>query len=77
MKVLKEQRNLANIKDRTHSADKTIRAEYVKMMQTGNYLVSYIAKMAKVSRQTLYNWQMDFAVTFFGPRLPSYQASYC
>ena len=32
-----------------HSADKAIRLEYVKMMQTGNYPVSYIARMAKVS----------------------------
>ena len=56
---VKRAQELGKYKGRTHSADKTIRAEYVKMMQTGNYPVSYIAKMAKVSRQTLYNWQME------------------
>jgi DNA invertase Pin-like site-specific DNA recombinase len=60
---VKRAKELGKYKGRTHSADKTIRAEYVKMMQTGNYPVSYIAKMAKVSRQTLYNWQMDLTVT--------------
>ena len=60
---VKRAKELGKYKGRTHSADRTIRAEYVKMMQTGHYPVSYIAKMAKVSRQTLYNWQLDFAVT--------------
>ncbi|MBJ7298041.1 MAG: recombinase family protein [Dolichospermum sp.] len=60
---VKRAKEFGKYKGRTHSADKTIRAEYVKMMQTGNYPVSYIAKMAKVSRQTLYNWQMDFIST--------------
>ena len=56
---VKRAKELGKYKGRTHSADKTIRSEYVKMMQTGNYPVSYIAKIAKVSRQTLYNWQME------------------
>ena len=30
------------------------------MMQSGKYTVAYLAKMAKISRQTLYNWKMDF-----------------
>lgn len=60
---VKRAKELGKYKGRAHSADRTIRAEYVKMMQTGNYPVSYIAKMAKVSRQTLYNWQMDLAAT--------------
>ncbi|WP_341764364.1 recombinase family protein [Candidatus Tisiphia endosymbiont of Beris chalybata] len=47
-------------KGRNHSADKTIRQEYVNMMKDGKYAVSYVARMAKVSRQTLYNWKMDF-----------------
>lgn len=46
-------------KGRSHSVEKAIRGEYVKMMQTGNYPVAYIAKMAKVFRQTLYNWQIE------------------
>ncbi len=60
---VKRAKELGKYKGRIHSADRTIRAEYVKMMQTGHYPVSYIAKMAKVSRQTLYNWQMDLAAT--------------
>ena len=54
-------KELGKYRGRTHSADKTIRNEYVKMMQTGNYSVSYLAKMAKVSRQTLYNWQEELS----------------
>jgi len=49
-------------KGRIHSADKKIRQEYVKMMNSGDYAISYIAKMAKVSRQTLYNWQTALAL---------------
>lgn len=56
---VKRAKALGKYKGRAYSVDKTIRAEYVKMMQTGNYPISYIAKMAKVSRQTLYNWQTD------------------
>jgi DNA invertase Pin-like site-specific DNA recombinase len=48
-------------KGRRHSTDKKIRQEYIKMMNSGNYPISYIAKMAKVSRQTLYNWQAELA----------------
>ena len=48
-------------KGRTHSIDKKIRQDYVKMMNSGDYPISYVAKMAKVSRQPLYNWQADFA----------------
>jgi DNA invertase Pin-like site-specific DNA recombinase len=47
-------------KGRVHSVDAKIRKEYVKMIDSGNYPVSYIAKMAKVSRQTLYNWKKEF-----------------
>lgn len=46
---------------RNHSTDEKIRKEYVKMMSSDDYSISYIAKMAKVSRQTLYKWQKDFA----------------
>ena len=41
--------------------------EYVKMMNSGDYSISYVAKMAKVSRQTLYNWQTELA----NPALPT------
>lgn len=57
---VKRAKALGKYKGRVHSTDKEIREEYVKMMQTGDYPVSYIAKMAKVSRQTLYNWQAEF-----------------
>lgn len=46
-------------KGRNHSTDKTIRQEYVNMIKDGKYAVAYVARMAKVSRQTLYNWKMD------------------
>lgn len=46
---------------RTHSVEQKIRRDYVKMMNSGEYPISYLAKMAKVSRQTLYNWQNEFA----------------
>ena len=55
---VKRAKEQGKYKGRTHS-EKKIRLDYVKMMQSGNYPVSYIAKMAKVSRQTLYNWQED------------------
>lgn len=58
---VKRAKELGKYKGRTHSADKGIRTEYVKMMKSGNYPISYIAKMAKVSRQTLYNWQMELS----------------
>lgn len=49
-------------KGRVHSVDEKIRKEYVKMMNSGDYPISYVAKMAKVSRQTLYNWKLEFMV---------------
>jgi len=56
---VKRAQELGKYKGRTHSVDQSIRQEYVKMMKTGTYPISYIAKMAKVSRQTLYNWKND------------------
>lgn len=47
-------------KGRQHSVDEKIRREYVKMMNSGEYPISYVSKMAKVSRQTLYNWKIEF-----------------
>lgn len=58
---VKRAKDLGKYKGRAYSTDKEIRVEYVKMMKTGDYPVSYIAKMAKVSRQTLYNWQAELA----------------
>jgi DNA invertase Pin-like site-specific DNA recombinase len=55
---VKRAQELGKYKGRTHPADKTIRGKYVKMMKSGNYPVSY---MAKVSRQNLYNWQADLS----------------
>jgi len=55
---VKRAKELGKYKGRAHSVDKSIRHEYVKMLQSGKYSVAYIAKMAKVSRQTLYNWQV-------------------
>lgn len=46
-------------KGRRHSVEEKIRKEYVKMMNSGDYPVSYVSKMAKVSRQTLYNWKTE------------------
>jgi DNA invertase Pin-like site-specific DNA recombinase len=46
-------------KGRRHSVDEKIRKEYVKMMNSGDYPISYVSKMAKVSRQTLYNWKTE------------------
>ena len=60
---VKRAKDLGKYKGRVHSTDKEIRKEYVKMMQTGGYPVAYIAKMAKVSRQTLYNWQAELSTT--------------
>ena len=57
---VKRAHELGKYKGRTYSVDEDIRKEYVQMMQTGKYTIAYIAKMAKISRQTLYNWKMDF-----------------
>jgi len=46
-------------KGRRHSVDEKIRKDYVKMMNSSDYSISYVSKMAKVSRQTLYNWKAD------------------
>jgi hypothetical protein len=57
---VKRAKEQGKYKGRAYSVDKKIRQDYVKMMRSGDYPVSYVAKMAKVSRQTLYNWQADF-----------------
>lgn len=60
---VKRAKEQGKYRGRIHSADKEIRQEYVKMMNSGDYPVSYVAKMAKVSRQTLYNWQTELALS--------------
>ena len=45
---------------RVYSAEKSIRKNYVDMINSGKYTMDYIAKMAKVSRQTIYNWKKEF-----------------
>ena len=32
---------------------------YLKMIKSGDYTISYVAKMAEISRKTLYNWQEE------------------
>ncbi len=56
---IKRAKELGKYKGRKYSTDESIRREYVKMIETGDYPLSYIAKMAKVSRQTLYNWRSE------------------
>jgi DNA invertase Pin-like site-specific DNA recombinase len=58
---VKRAKELGKYKGRIHSVDRTIRQEYVKMLKSGKYSVAYLVKMAKVSRQTLYNWQTEFS----------------
>ena len=57
---VKRAKELGKYKGRVYSTEKEIRNDYVKMMNSGEYPVSYISKMAKVSRQTLYNWKKEF-----------------
>ena len=57
---VKRAKSLGKYKGRTYSVEKDIHKEYIQMMQSGKYTVAYLAKMAKISRQTLYNWKMDF-----------------
>lgn len=56
---VKRAKSLGKYKGRKHSADEDIRKGYVEMLKSGKYTAAYIARMAKVSRQTLYNWKMD------------------
>lgn len=48
-------------KGKQHSTEEKIRREYVGMLKSNKYTTSYVAKMAKVSRQTLHNWKEEFA----------------
>ena len=44
---------------RKHSTDLDIRKEFVSKMRSGKYAIAYLAKMAKVSRATLYRWEKE------------------
>lgn len=57
---VKRAKELGKYKGRVHSVEKDIRKEYVEMLQSGKYTASYVARMAKISRQSLYNWKNDF-----------------
>lgn len=57
---VKRAHTLGKYKGRSHSTDEDVRKEYVNMINSNKYTMSYIAKMAKVSRQTLYNWKIEF-----------------
>lgn len=57
---VKQAKELGKYKGRTYSVEESIRKEYVEMLKSGKYTASYIAKMAKISRQTLYNWKDYF-----------------
>ncbi len=59
---VKRAQEQGKFKGRSHSVDEKIRKEYVRMMNSGDYPISYVAKMAKVSRQTLYNWKAELAI---------------
>jgi len=60
---VKRAKSLGKYKGRKYSADEDIRKGYVEMLKSGKYTASYIARMAKISRQTLYNWKMDFEIS--------------
>jgi len=49
-------------KGRLHILDQESRKKYVDMLATGKYTVSYICRIANISRQTLYNWKDSFAL---------------
>ena len=57
---VKRAKELGKYKGRKYSVEEDIRKEYVEMLKSGKYTASYIARMAKISRQTLYNWKDDF-----------------
>lgn len=57
---VKRAKEQGKYKGRTYAIDEDIRKEYVDMLQSGKYTAAYIARMAKISRQTLYNWRACF-----------------
>ena len=58
---VKRAKELGKYKGRSYSTEESIRKEYVDMINSGKYTMEYVAKMAKVSRQTLHNWRKELA----------------
>ena len=57
---VKRAKEQGKYKGRAYAVDEDIRKEYVEMLNSGKYTSAYIARMAKISRQTLYNWKAHF-----------------
>lgn len=57
---VKRAKEQGKYKGRAYAVDEDIRKEYVDMLNSGKYTSAYIARMAKISRQTLYNWKAYF-----------------
>ncbi len=57
---VKRAKEQGKYKGRAYGVDEEIRREYVDMLNSGKYTSAYIARMAKISRQTLYNWKASF-----------------
>ena len=59
---VKRAKEQGKYKGRAYGVDKDIRKEYVDMLNSGKYTAGYVARMAKISRQTLYNWKRYFEI---------------
>jgi len=57
---VKRAKEQGKYKGRGYAVDEDIRKEYVDMLNSGKYTAAYVARMAKISRQTLYNWKACF-----------------
>jgi DNA invertase Pin-like site-specific DNA recombinase len=57
---VKRAKEQGKYKGRAYAVDEDIRKEYVDMLNSGKYTAAYVARMAKISRQTLYNWKACF-----------------
>jgi DNA invertase Pin-like site-specific DNA recombinase len=57
---VKRAKEQGKYKGRAYAVDEDIRKEYVDMLNNGKYTAAYVARMAKISRQTLYNWKACF-----------------
>ena len=59
MRAFNVPKKRAKYHGRKYATEFTIRKEFVDKMNSGNYTVSYLAKMAKVTRSTLYKWREE------------------
>ena len=57
---VKRAKEQGKYKGRAYAVDEDIRKEYVDMLNSGKSTAAYVARMAKISRQTLYNWKACF-----------------